>query len=44
VHHKCEQWSIDIVEFAFGQYRIQILWDGPKGREFQYPDMIPPNF
>ena len=43
-HYRCAPWTIDVKAFAFSQYRVQIWWDGPKGREFHYPDMVLPNF
>jgi hypothetical protein len=43
-HYRCGPWSIDVTAYAFGQYRIQIWWDGPKGREYRWPDLVQPNF
>ena len=43
-HYQCGQWSIDIMAFLLGQYRIQIWWKGPEEYEWRYPDMILPNF
>ena len=43
-HYRCDRWSIDLMAFLLGQYRIQIWWKGPEGCHWRYPDMIQPNF
>ena len=40
----CAPWTINIMDFALGQYRIQIQYDGPPGTHWEYPDMVLPNF
>jgi hypothetical protein len=38
------QYYLQVSAFAMGQYRVHMWWKGSVGREFTYPDIIPPPF